>query len=70
MTTYIDPTKAVYLKRGQTKLPDGIRIPANATRQETRRQMTDIVSVKAEWSPEPLGPDPLLDMLRESKFTP
>ena len=66
----LDPKKAIVLKRGQTKLPAGMKIPANATRKETRRQMTEVVSVKSEWSPEPLGPDPLLDMLRQSKFTP
>ena len=66
----LDPKNAVYLKRGQRKLPAGVVIKANATRKETRRQMTDVVSVKSEWSPEPLGPDPLLDMLRQSKFTP
>jgi hypothetical protein len=66
----INPKKAIVLKRGQTKLPDGVRIPANATPAESRRQTSTIVSVKSDWSPEPLGPDPLLDMLRESKFTP
>jgi hypothetical protein len=66
----INPKKAIVLKRGQRKLPEGIVIKANASREEARRQMTDVVAVKSEWSDKPLGPDMWADMLRQSGFTP